>query len=70
MSKNKPMREVMPDIAEWIDQLRAGFGKESIDKQIKLGMQGCPNCFYVKQGDIELGTPFISKNLTNKDKKR
>lgn len=40
MSQEKPMREVMPVVAEWVDALRKELGKELIDRQIRSGMRG------------------------------
>lgn len=41
MTTKKPnMRDEMPTVAAFIDDLRAAFGKEMIDGQIRKGMNG------------------------------
>lgn len=56
--KTKPLRETMPLTAAWIDELRAGFGTESINNSIRMGMQGFPDWFHATEGEHEVGTPF------------
>ena len=34
------MRELMPQTAAWIDELREAFGRETIDQIVRAGMQG------------------------------
>lgn len=53
----KPLRESMPQTAAFIDELRAAFGAEEINAQIKLGMQGAET-FYASENGIEAGTRF------------
>lgn len=54
MSK-KPMRESMPLISEWIDDMRAAFGREEVEGQIRRGMKGEP-VFYASENGVEVGT--------------
>ena len=49
------LREAMPQTAAFIDELRAAFGREAIDGQIRKGMQGLP-CFWASENGIEIGT--------------
>lgn len=49
------MREQMPTVAAWIDQMRAAFGKEHIDRQIQAGMKGQP-VFYASENGHTVGT--------------
>jgi len=49
------MREQMPTVAAWIDQMRAAFGKEHIDRQIRAGMKGQP-VFFASENGHTLGT--------------
>ena len=51
------MRQAMPQTAALIDALREAFGKEHIDAQIKLGMQGAQTFHAVESGQ-EVGTRF------------
>jgi len=53
----KPMREAMPTIAQFVDDLRAAFGKESIDKQIRAGINGRP-AFHATENGQNIGTPL------------
>lgn len=53
----KPLRESMPETAAFIDALREAFGKEHIDAQIRLGMQGAQT-FHAVEGGQEVGTRF------------
>ena len=54
---SKPLRETMPQTATFIDALREAFGKEHIDAQIKLGIQGAQTFHAVEAGQ-EVGTRF------------
>lgn len=38
--KKSGLREEMPQVAAWIDELREAFGRELVDAQIKAGLQG------------------------------
>jgi hypothetical protein len=38
--KQGSLRELMPQTAAWIDQLRDAFGREFIDRQVLGGKQG------------------------------
>lgn len=66
---NKPMREIMPLTAAWIDQLREAFGTESINNSIRLGMQGFPDWFHATEGKHQVGTPFrpVQKSISLSD---
>ena len=49
------LREQMPQTAAFIDELRAVFGRESIDAQIRAGMRGDP-MFWASEAGHEIGT--------------
>lgn len=49
------MREQMPKCAEWVDALRAGFGREFIDGRIRAGLKDGGAWF--REGDHYLGLP-------------
>lgn len=53
---NGSMRDQMPTVAAWIDQLRDAFGKESIDNQLRAGMRGQP-VFFAQENGQTVGTP-------------
>lgn len=52
------MRQAMPTVAGWIDELRAEFGAEAIDASIRAGLRGEPNRFRAREGELEIGTAF------------
>lgn len=52
------MREAMPTVAAWIDELRRVFGAEAIDGSIREGMRGEPNKFFAAEAGREVGTKF------------
>lgn len=52
------MREAMPTVAGWIDELRRAFGADQVDPSIRAGMRGEPNRFWAMEGGHELGTQF------------
>lgn len=54
----KPMRQAMPTVAGWIDELREAFGAEAIDASIRAGLRGEPSKFHAREGAHELGTAF------------
>lgn len=52
------MREAMPMVAAFVDELRAVFGADQVDPSIRAGLRGEPNKFWAKEGAHELGTQF------------
>ena len=50
------MREQMPVVTAFIDQLREVFGREYIDDIIRAGMRGKP-VFHATENGHEVGTP-------------
>ncbi len=50
------MREQMPVVTAWIDQMRAAFGAQHIDGVIKAGMRGEP-VFFASENGHTVGTP-------------
>ncbi len=53
----KPLREIMPETAVFIDACREAFGQDMIDAAIKAGMQGQPT-FYASENGHEVDTPM------------
>lgn len=51
---SKPLRQSMPTVAAWIDDLRAAFGDAQINAAIRAGMDGQPT-FYASENGIEIG---------------
>jgi hypothetical protein len=49
------MRDRMPAVAAFVDDLRAAFGDEQINGAIRLGLKGRPY-FWAREGEHELGT--------------
>lgn len=50
------LREAMPVTAQLIDEYRAVFGKDNIDKVIRRAMNGEP-VFYAEENGHKFGTP-------------
>lgn len=53
--KKPSMRESMPITTTIIDKLRAAFGKDMIDEQIRQGIRGEP-VFWARENGHEVGT--------------
>lgn len=51
----KPLRLAMPTVAAWIDDLRAAFGDNQINPQIKAGIDGQPT-FWATESGHQIGT--------------
>jgi hypothetical protein len=55
----KPLRQKMPTVAAFIDDLRAAFGEEIIHNIIRAGLQGQP-VFHASENGHQIGTPLPS----------
>ena len=53
MSK-KPLREAMPTVAAWIDELREAFGADTINAAIRNGLAGGDH-FHASENGHEIG---------------
>ena len=53
---SRSLRDQMPQVAAFIDDLREAFGREVIDGQIRAGLAGQP-VFHAREGGHEIGTP-------------
>ena len=51
---SKPLRQTMPTVTAFIDDLRAAFGREIVDAAIKNGMAGGTD-FYARENGVEVG---------------
>lgn len=54
------LRDAMPLTAEFIDAMRAVFGKDAINTEIKKGVGGLPGHFHAVENGQEVGTPFAA----------
>jgi hypothetical protein len=64
MSTNKPMRETMPEIAGWIDDLRAAFGAPMIEGIIRESVRDGAPGFYACENGHEVGVqPELSESV-------
>ena len=61
------MRDQMPEVAAFIDQMRQAFGKEEIDQQIRRGMRGEPT-FYARERGQVIGTPWRKEDIEHAKK--
>lgn len=52
------MRQAMPTVAGWIDELRGVFGADQVEPSVRAGMRGEASKFWARERGIELGTPF------------
>lgn len=49
------LRDRMPNVAAFIDDLRAVFGVDEVNDQVRRGMRGEPT-FWAGEGGVEIGT--------------
>lgn len=52
---SKPMREAMPTVAAWIDELRETFGADTINAAIRNGVGGGDH-FYASENGQQVGS--------------
>lgn len=58
---NKPMRDSMPDIAAFVDRMRAAFGDAAITKVMRDGLKpdaALERRFWAVEGGHVVGAPF------------
>lgn len=51
----KPLRDTMPTVAGFIDEMRDAFGAAEINDNIRAGMGGALT-FYATENGVEVGT--------------
>lgn len=54
---SQSLRDEMPGVAAFIDDLRSAFGKDEINDQVRAGLKGKPT-FHATENGYEIGTPF------------
>ena len=54
MEAPKPMRQTMPTVAAWVDELRAAFGAEVVNRSIRNGAAG-GTWFWARENGSEIG---------------
>lgn len=52
--KPKPLRQTMPTVAAWIDELREAFGADGVNAAIRNGVAGGTH-FYAEEGGQAIG---------------
>lgn len=52
MTQSKPMRQTMPTVAAWVDQLREAFGADTINAAIRNGVAGGAQFYAVEGGQV------------------
>lgn len=62
------MRDVMPTVAAWIDDLRDAFGTELIDGQIRKAIRDGLPTFHAVENGHEVGTPLPTAQGITADK--
>ena len=50
----KPLRQTMPTVAAWVDELREAFGVDGINSAIRNGVAGGA-AFYATEGGHSIG---------------
>lgn len=60
------MRTEMPNVAAFVDEMRAVFGLDMVNEQIRRGLKGEPT-FYAKENGHELGTRWGDGGGDEKD---
>ena len=51
-------RTAMPKVTAWIDDLRAAFGRDAIDGQIRAATRDGLPTFYATEGGHSVGVPL------------
>jgi hypothetical protein len=64
MSRQPSMREAMPTVTAFIDELRSVFGADGINAAIRRGMAGERNQFHAVENCHELGTSCAADPMT------
>jgi len=62
-STTKPMRELMPTVAAFVDSMREAFGKDEVDTTIRNSMQGLGGHFYASENGHTIGKPLDTSRL-------
>lgn len=57
-TKPGSLRDELPEIAQWVDDLRAAFGREPVDSAIRRGMRGQDGFCIRRDGQVVAGTPL------------
>jgi hypothetical protein len=55
------LRDAMPTTATFIDDLRAAFGADGINANIKKGIAGLPGFFYSCENGQQVGTQATTR---------
>jgi hypothetical protein len=63
----KSLRDQMPQVAAFVDDLRAAFGAAQIDGAIRAGLRGRPY-FWAREGSHEIGTPLAGMEAGQDDR--
>jgi hypothetical protein len=57
------MRQTMPTIAAWIDDLRAAFGADTVNRAIRNGMNGGSQFYAAENGQTIGSKPALSGHI-------
>lgn len=57
MTEKRSLRDQMPSVTAFVDDLREAFGRDQIDAVIRSGMRGNP-VFHATENGHEIGTPL------------
>ncbi len=59
----KPLRDSMPTVAAWIDELRDAFGADGINAAIRAGLRGADS-FYAEEAGQQIGNPAMPGSVS------
>lgn len=60
MTKPANLRETMPQVSAFIDDMRAAFGADVINAEIRKGINGVPG-FWASENGVEVGTRAVER---------
>jgi hypothetical protein len=59
-AKPRTLRDAMPVVFAFIDDMRAAFGPDDINAIVKAGIAGLPG-FWASEGGQEVGTRYVHR---------
>lgn len=63
MNKPASMKDAMPETADWVNKMRAQWGRPYVDDCLRRGMAGEPGYFYAVEGGRVVGTPWMKASV-------
>lgn len=66
MTKPTNLRETMPLVTGFIDEMRAAFGSVEVNANIRAGLEGQPT-FWATENGVEIGTKDTRQGIALTD---